>query len=164
MNFPNKYCRGNLAILTLNIYNKYCQDKYCQDKYCQGKYRNYEQEHLEKFNCTHFSQTRCLRLEKHLTNFLSLETKLEFEKSQEWVLRIQLKTKFCIFNWKKKQSFVSSTELKRKLKFSGRNMFWGGSSTEYQSVEEEKSVEDVFFWLKPKVFRQNKSLRRKFVV
>ena len=83
-------------------------------------------------------------LKSTFTNFLSLETELEFEKSQEWVLRIQLKTKFCIFNWKK-LSFVSSTELKRKLKFSGRNMFWGGSSTEYQSVEEEKGVEDGFF-------------------
>ena len=136
MNSTNKYCRGNLAILTLNIYNKYCQDKYCQDKYCQGKYRNYEQEHLEKFNCTHFSQTRCLRLEKHLTNFLSLETELEFEKSQEWVLRIQLKTKFCIFNWIEKfeeeenWSFQAETCFKGEVQqsfegkiFLGKEMF-----------------------------------------
>ena len=115
--------------VTLWLINNYlCPNKYCSGKYWnykQGQWApsnfnsQYWQIYIVKTNIvktniktmsknTWRSSTArtSLRpdvsgLKSTFTSFLSLETELDFEKSQEWVLRIQLKTKFCIFNWKK---------------------------------------------------------------
>ena len=163
MNCPNKYCRGKYS----NFNSQYWQIYIVKTNIVETNIVEANIKTMSKNTWRSSTARTSLRpdvsgLKSTFTSFSSLETGLDLEKSQEWVLRIQLKTKFCIFNWKKTKFCIfdwieKKTEVFRQKhvlrgKFNRIPECWGGKKCW------------GFFWLETKVLRQNKSLRKKFVV